>query len=343
MSTVVVIGGVGSVGSHISQMFLDRGCHVIAYDLRERAIPFLEPFGDHFTVEVGDVHDLRRLQEVVTSHRPEGIIDTSDVLDPSDPHTTVRWATESTANVLEMGRLHGLKVISIISAAIYGVVPDHDVLITEEMMGRFPVGPGREVDSLSAPLYATTKRLKEAVLQLYSTMYSVDAVAIRISGQFGQAETMPVPFYDYIRAALEDKPYTVPAGGDRTVDNMYAKDTALGVYMAFTAKRPLPYNVFNIGWEYAYPIRECAQVVKRLVPTARIEVGPGELRNYPTKSYDRGALSTARAREVLGYRPQYDLQSTARELIDWYRAHPELLPPYHSIAEELQGQRSQQR
>ena len=74
----------------------------------------------------------------------------------------------------------------------------------------------------------------------------------------------------------------------------------------------------------------------RTVPGARIEVGPGEVRSYPTKSYDRGAFSTARARETLGYQPQYDLDSTVRELVDWYRENPELLPPYHTPPEKAQ-------
>jgi nucleoside-diphosphate-sugar epimerase len=335
MPKVIVIGGFGAVGSHICEHFMARGYTVVAYDLRQRPIPFLQPFGNRFVTELGDVHDLARLRAAVERHGPEGIIDTSDEMKFDDPHGTVHNAADGIANVLELARLNKLKVICLISAAVYGMVPSHDLLITEDLVGHFPIGPVRDVDSLWAPMHGGSKRVKQATMELYRTMYGVDAVSVCISGQVSQVDSRPVPLYDYIRAALEQKPHVVPAGGDRWIDNVYAKDTALGVYLAFTAPRPLGHHFFNIGWEHAYTVSQCAEAVKRAVPSAQVQVGPGVVRNYPSKSYWRGALSTARAQDELGYRPQYNLDSMTRELIAWFRQHPELLPPPHTTAERV--------
>jgi nucleoside-diphosphate-sugar epimerase len=110
---------------------------------------------------------------------------------------------------------------------------------------------------------------------------------------------------DLIEGAVAGRPFRLARGGDQKDDFIYNKDVALGTYLATVAKT-LKHRVFNIGSGVGVTLREMAEILKGYFPRAEIEIGPGL--NYldsPTLYYS--VYDISRARDELGYAPQYDL------------------------------------
>jgi UDP-glucose 4-epimerase len=97
----------------------------------------------------------------------------------------------------------------------------------------------------------------------------------------------------------------------------YVKDVAWGVQLLCTTER-LNHRVYNISSGVATSYREIAECVQRVVPID-IQMSPGKGRDPRPNPY----MDISRAREDLGFAPQYDIQRGVAEYIDWLRTHPE--------------------
>jgi nucleoside-diphosphate-sugar epimerase len=94
---------------------------------------------------------------------------------------------------------------------------------------------------------------------------------------------------------------SLPAGSDQILDLTYALDMARGVSAALLTPET-KHKIFNISGGKAYTISEVHRVIARYAPIPdNLRIGPGRL-------MPRGApLDIRRAREELGYVPEYDL------------------------------------
>jgi len=82
------------------------------------------------------------------------------------------------------------------------------------------------------------------------------------------------------------------------------QDSALGIYLATVAKN-LDSRVFNIGTGIGVTLKDVAAILRKHLPNAVIEVGPGL--NFLGSPYPmHGVYDISRARNELGYRPQFE-------------------------------------
>jgi nucleoside-diphosphate-sugar epimerase len=79
-------------------------------------------------------------------------------------------------------------------------------------------------------------------------------------------------------------------------------------------------RIFNVASGKSYTFKEMAEMVEKIVPGAKISVGPGLLAYAKGVSApQKGALSIERARSELGYQPQYDLFEGLKKYADSLR------------------------
>jgi nucleoside-diphosphate-sugar epimerase len=176
-------------------------------------------------------------------------------------------------------------------------------------------------------MYDTTKRMAELIAEAYHKVHGVDVVVVRTGFVYGpglealesgqQPQATPVArggvgAFPYLVDAMRGIPITEPVGGDQPFDWTYAGDLADGIFRALTV-RPLQHRLFNITGGRLYTRRELADVVRRAIPGASIEVGPGLL----PKRHLRGPCDLVRARAELGYEPRYPLDKGIAEMTRW--------------------------
>src|SRR5690606_10534448 len=108
-------------------------------------------------------------------------------------------------------------------------------------------------------------------------------------------------------------PFHLEKGGDQKDDFVYNKDSALGVFLACIAEDPAS-RVYNIGTGVGATLQDFAETLRKTLPSPDIRIGPGlDFFNFPypvSSVYD-----ISRAREELGYEPQYDVDRGVRDYV----------------------------
>ena len=303
--SVLITGGYGFIGSWVARLLADQGERVVIYDLIEKDYDYLRPVADRISYVQGDVLDYPHLQEAArTAPDLTGIVHSvalfgGDIGD--NPHRGVTVNTFGTLNVLEVARqIGGLRVVYVSSGAVYGIAQDN---LTEDT----PLVP-------SDP-YGATKVASELFCQQYAERFDVDALAARLFFVYGPPEA-PGPdagFNTTLFSPLAGvRTASWPRGRDQKGDWTYVEDAARGVCLMLKAGG-LKDRAFNIATGVTCPIDRIMEVVKQHAPVeARFDIGPGA-------NLERGApLDITRAREQLGYEPEYDIEAGVKKYAEWF-------------------------
>jgi nucleoside-diphosphate-sugar epimerase len=184
-------------------------------------------------------------------------------------------------------------MVLVATASPYGMRPDLQPI--DEDVRPDPFG-----------MYDTTKLMAETLAISYHKVYGLDIVSVRPGYVYGPNTWSEGYYLDRVLAgeAIERE-----TGADLPMDVTYVKDLALGIYLALTV-RPVRSRIFNITSGALRRRGEVAEIVRRLVPGARISVGPG----VPQGTKMRGPSDLTRARTELGYEPRFTLEAG---LADW--------------------------
>jgi nucleoside-diphosphate-sugar epimerase len=162
---------------------------------------------------------------------------------------------------------------------------------------------------------------------VYARTYGLSAATVRISWIYGQplvprsfdAPRGPIP--EFLRRALRGEPIRDSSGGDFAASFTYVPDCAAGLLALWNAEA-LAHDIYHLGSGRNYTTFEVADAVRKAVPGAQIETGPGTS-PWTDTTVMRGPLSCTRMAEEIGYRPAHDLDAGVAAFADWMRANPE--------------------
>ena len=320
MSTVLVTGGTGFIGSYVAEDLLAHGHEVVAYDLSTDP-RILKKLGIADDVEIrrGDVTDSTDVVRAVRETGATHIVHLAALLTTTareNPRLAMRVNIEGTNNVFETARTLSEQVERVAwasSAAVYAPPTNYDDgsdwWVTEEDL----VYPDT--------LYGATKEYNEHQARVYHEDFDVSHVAVRPTVAYGPyRETGGSAFL----ANIVEKPALGEAFsveyGDQAIDWQHVRDIAQSFRCAaFAPEEDLTQRVYNVRGELA-TIREAAEAVQRIIPEADLTVSDeGEL-PWTQK------LDMTKAQEDLGYDPEYDLESGFRQYIDVLREEAGLDP-----------------
>lgn len=165
--TVLVTGGAGFIGSHTAKALAAAHYHPVVYDNLERGHADVVRWGP---LEVGDIADCQRLDEVFAAHKPDAVMHFAAYAyvgeSNADPLAYYRNNVAGSLALIERALAHGInKIVFSSSCATYGM---HDgVLLTEDMAQR-PINP-----------YGRTKLMIEEALRDIAGTGALHAVALR--------------------------------------------------------------------------------------------------------------------------------------------------------------------
>ena len=168
-----------------------------------------------------------------------------------------------------------------------------------------PIGP--------RGVYDEAKRYAEALTMTYHTQQGVDTCIARIFNTYGprMRRNDGRASVQFINQALEGKPLTVYGDGSQTRSLCYVDDLIRGLYLLATSGEHLPVNIGNPDHEVT--MLELAQ------PVIRITGSTSELvfEALPTDDPQVRRPDITRARQVLGWEPEIDLEEGLRR---WLKA-----------------------
>ncbi len=303
MSTCVVTGGAGFLGSHLCDSLLGAGHRVICIDnLDTGSLRNIE----HITSPDFDfVH-----QDITEKVQIEGEVDfiyhMASPASPIDyarlPLHTLKVGSYGTHHMLGVAKFKRARFLLASTSEVYGDPQIHPQ--PESYWGHVnPIGP--------RGVYDEAKRYAEALTMAYHRQQGVDTTIVRIFNTFG-ARMRPhdgraIP--TFLRQALQDKPLTVFGDGSQTRSFCYVADLISGLVALMESDVHLP---VNIGNPVENTLLELAEAVISATES-RSEIVHEAL---PIDDPQVRQPDITRARELLGWEPEVDLGEGLRRTIE---------------------------
>jgi len=311
---ILVTGGTGANGSMVIRKLLEIGQTPVVYDLYPDTT-LIKDIAERVKIVRGDILSLPNLIQAVKEHKIDRIIHLAAAIRSEhgrgNPAVEFKINCEGTLNVLETARVMDVKRIVLASSrAALGPPTGEFGYPTYK-----PVG--EDVAKNPEGMYGATKLLCECMGLVYNSEYSLDFVVIRAPHLYGPGRSAHGGFAVIdmmVENALHGRPTKVLEGGDAKDDWTYTKDVAKGIVLACTAKK-LQHHIFHIGTGKGTTLHDAAAIIKKIIPEAVIEVGPG----YKMGPAYCSVLDISRARKELGYEPQYYLEDGIKDYINILR------------------------
>jgi dTDP-glucose 4,6-dehydratase len=309
MSTALVTGGAGFLGSHLCDRLLGEGHRVICVDnLDTGSLENIEHIRNGDFVFVN--HDLT--QHFNLDEPIDFVFHLASPASPIDymrlPLHTLKVGSYGTHNMLGLAKFKRARILLASTSEVYGDPQVHPQ--PETYWGHVnPIGP--------RGVYDEAKRYAEALTMAYHRQQGVDTCIARIFNTYGPRmrphDGRAIP--TFMRQALEGKPITVFGDGTQTRSFCYVDDLIRGLYLLAASREHLPVNIGNPA---EMTLVELAETVIR-VTGSKSEI---VFEALPIDDPQVRQPDITRARRVLGWEPEIALEDGLQRLTEYLAGEP---------------------
>ena len=263
---VLVTGGAGFIGSHLSERLLENGCEVYVVDnLSTGSIKNIENLQKKkfFHFSRGDVLNKKIMTGLVKKvdmiYHLAAAVGVKYIID--NPLESIKTNVRGTENILEIAEAYGKKKIFIASTSeVYGknnnsraaFKETDDRLLGSTTKWRWSYSCCKALDEFLALAYYREKKLPVAIGRFFNTC------GPRQTGRYG----MVIP--RFIRQAILNQPMTVYGDGKQTRCFLYVGDATDAIIKLMNKKTAVG-EIFNIGNPHNITILALAKKIKKLV------------------------------------------------------------------------------
>jgi dTDP-glucose 4,6-dehydratase len=302
VATSVVTGGAGFLGSHLCERLLANRHRVICLDNLETAsLQNIEHIRDDaFSFVNGDVMETIQIDEPV-----DYVFHLAAIPSPIDylrlPLLTLKIGSYGTHNALGLAKFKRARFVLASTSEVYGDPQVHPQ--PETYWGNVnPVGP--------RGVYDEGKRYSEAMTMAYHRQQGVNTAIARIFNTYGPRmrpyDGRAIP--TFVRQALENKPLTIFGDGSQTRSFCYVDDMISGLDALAGSDEHYPVNLGNPS---EFTILELAETVLK-VTGSRSEI---VFEALPMDDPQIRQPDITRAKEILGWTPEIDLEEGLRRML----------------------------
>jgi len=303
MTTCLVTGGAGFLGSHLCDHLLAQGHRVICIDnLDTGSLQNIEHIRDAtFTFLNHDLTEPLRIDDDI-----ERVYHLASPASPIDyqrlPLHTLKVGSYGTHHMLGLAKFKRARFLLASTSEVYGDPEVHPQ--PENYWGNVnPIGP--------RGVYDEAKRYAEALTMAYHRQQGLNTCIARVFNTFG-ARMRPhdgraIP--TFLRQALQDKPVTVYGDGGQTRSFCYVDDMIAGLVALMESDVHLPVNLGNPD---EMSLLELARAVLE-VAESRSEV---VFEALPIDDPQVRQPDITRARQLLGWAPKVELRDGLRRTIE---------------------------
>ncbi len=303
MSTCVVTGGAGFLGSHLCEQLLGAGNRVICLDnLETGSLQNIE----HIRDSAFEFRHLDITEHVEVSEEVDFVYHLASPASPIDylrlPLHTLKVGSYGTHHMLGLAKFKRARFVIASTSEVYGDPQEHPQ--TEEYWGHVnPIGP--------RGVYDEAKRYAEALTMAYHRQQGVDTAIVRIFNTYGPRmrphDGRAIP--TFLRQALQDRPLTVFGDGSQTRSFCYVDDLIAGIIGLAQSEVHTPVNIGNPD---EFTLLELAKTVIE-VTDSRSELVYEPL---PVDDPQQRRPDIARASDLLGWSPQVKLREGLQKTIE---------------------------
>ncbi|MGC1120994.1 MAG: GDP-mannose 4,6-dehydratase [Candidatus Methanofastidiosia archaeon] len=301
MDNVLITGGAGFIGSHLSERLAGRNDVVVLDNFQAGSRKNLQHIMEGVKIVQGDIRDCATVDEIAAEsniifHLAANASVPSSVQDPRYDFETNALGT---LNVLEAARKFDVQtVVYASSAAVYG---EPEYLPIDEKHRTNPVSP-----------YGVSKLAGEYMGTVYKKVYGLNFSAVRIFNTFGPRQPRYV-MYDLLEKLKHDSSKLEVLGtGEQLRDYCYVTDMVDALIRVARKGN----GVYNAAGGVPTSVREVAElIVSKISPDTRII--------YTGTSW-KGDIQTLTADvekiRMLGFEPKVSLDEGIQKLITWFES-----------------------
>ena len=315
MKSFLITGGAGFIGSHLVDRLLATNAERITVvdDFNDFYNPAIKRNNirqhlndSRYRLAEVDIRDRAALDQALANNKFDCIVHLAARagVRPSldQPELYNETNVTGTLNLLEFARQHNIRQFVFgSSSSVYGINAKV---------------PFSEDDPISQPIspYAATKGAGELLCHTYSHLYGIRCICLRFFTVYGPRQRPDLAIHKF--ASLISEGRSIPVFGDGTTrrDYTYVDDIIDGVVAAINYDKS-NYEVINLGESRTVELRELiALLEKELDAHAIIDRQPAQPGDVPQTFAD-----ISRARKLLGYNPQVQIEDGLRRFVDWFR------------------------
>ncbi len=313
MSTILVTGAAGFIGSHLTDALLARGDAVVGLDSFD---PFYDPAikrrnlrgalsSRSFTLVEADLRDRAAMHAALARHRPEKVVHLAAQagVRPSlrQPQLYVDVNVTGTLNLLDAMVAAGC------GRLVYGG--------TSSVYGASSRPPFKEEDAADRPIspYAATKRAAELLGHAWHAIHGVRVTVLRFFTVYGPRQRPEMAIHKFARLMVEGRPIPRFGDGSSVRDYTYVDDAVDAIVKALGLDEG--FGVYNVGESRTWSLSQLVELLAReLGVDAKIDGQPDQPGDVPATCAD-----LTRSRRVLGYDPKVALPEGIHRFVKWLR------------------------
>lgn len=321
---VLITGGAGFIGSHLTEAYLEREDEVhIIDDLSTGSIDNIrhlqknEQYKDRLCVHINTImnHDL--LLEVVGTcdvvFHLAAAVGVQYILD--HPLESIRTNIQGTEKVLELCNKFKKKVLVASTSEVYGkhthapLVESDNIIYGTSVKFRWSYAASKLMDEFSALAYHRTNNLKVIITRLFNT------VGPRQTGAYG----MVIP--RFVDQAIKGSPLTVYGDGSQTRTFTYVKDV-VDALIALMDCRDAIGEVINIGGTEEISIQELAEQIIAITESRSTihHIPYDQAFGKDFEDMQRRVPGIDKARQLIGFEPKTSLREIIKNIVNSIRS-----------------------
>ena len=316
---ILVTGGAGFIGSNLTEYLLEQGHQVRVLDNFatghiENLLPLFQRFPDSFELQVGDIRQLSDCRqsvegmEYVLHEAALGSVPRS----VKDPITTNEVNIGGFLNMIVAARDAGIKrFVFAASSSTYG--DSTSLPKVEDVIGK-PLSP-----------YAITKYVDELYADVFARTYGIEYIGLRYFNVFGRrqdpngAYAAVIPLF--VKKLMNHEAPNINGDGEYSRDFTYIDNVIQMNMLALTTENPQAVNqIYNTAYGERTTLNQLVtylkeflgefdEAIKEIEPTH----GPNRVGDIP-----HSLASVDKARNLLGYDPQFSMREGLRQAVKWY-------------------------
>jgi UDP-glucuronate 4-epimerase len=311
---VLVTGGAGFIGSHLSDRLLQEGHQLVVVDNYDAFYPrslkesnvksHFKSLSYQFIEE--DILNPASIRKQIKGNTPELIIHLAAKagVRPSidNPLAYEHANVQGTLCMLEMAKeLKVKKIILASSSSVYGSNPN--VPWREDDLALQPISP-----------YASSKIAAEAFGRTYSGLYGMNVIALRFFTVFGPRQRPDLAINKFFTALRSNQPITVYGDGSTMRDYTFVDDIIEGIWGAIQREtRSGEFRIYNLGNSGTVRLSELINGIEEVAGKKLIINRQPEQPGDVFQTY----ADISRAASELGFKPSTSLKTGLQKFNSW--------------------------
>ena len=254
-------------------------------------------------MNIEDARNYNSMCMLLDHHKPEIIIHLAAVSHANksnkDPHTTFDHTLRTLENTMDIAKSMDCRVVYFSSSMAYGHFEKE--IVTEDT----PCNP--------LGIYGTLKYSGELIVKAYHRVFDIPYTIIRPSALYGERCVSRRVGQIFIENAVQGIDINIQGDGSDKLDFTYIDDLVHGISLVIDNENAIN-QTFNMTYGEAKTIGQMAEILKEHFNGIKINYTPKD-----KLTPDRGTLSVAKAKNLLGYEPKNSLDIGYPKYIKWYK------------------------